>query len=99
MGVSFYLIGFATAAVTTFMPDSEDTHWLTSGIAAAALVLVISVSLAGANFFAKFNIGFFIVQTAVSVGPILVVIPAAYYATPKLDHFVRPFFVPNTPRL
>ena len=67
MGVAFYTIGFATAVQTTFFADSTEPLWLIRGIGSAGLLFVLGVSLMGAEFFAKFNVGFFAVSDTVLV--------------------------------
>jgi amino acid transporter len=59
MGVAFYTIGFATAVQTTFFPDASQPLWMIRGIGSAGLLFVLAISLTGAEFFAKFNVGFF----------------------------------------
>lgn len=62
MGVAFYTIGFATTVQTTFFPTAENKEWLVRGIGSAGLFATLLISLAGANFFSKFNVFFFIVS-------------------------------------
>lgn len=63
VGVAFYIIGFATAVQTSFFPvnDTSTAEWYRRGIGSAGLFCMLLISLAGAGFFAKFNIVFFIV--------------------------------------
>eukprot|EP00730_Choanoeca_flexa_P006996 TRINITY_DN12262_c0_g1_i3.p1 TRINITY_DN12262_c0_g1~~TRINITY_DN12262_c0_g1_i3.p1 ORF type:complete len:937 (+),score=236.23 TRINITY_DN12262_c0_g1_i3:83-2893(+) len=62
MGVAFYTIGFATTVQTTFFPDTSEPLWMIRGIGSAGLLFVLSISLTGAEFFAKFNVMFFAIQ-------------------------------------
>jgi amino acid transporter len=62
MGVAFYTIGFATAVQTTFFAESDQPLWVIRGVGSVGLLFVLGISLTGANFFAKFNVGFFAVS-------------------------------------
>lgn len=62
MGVAFYTIGFATAVQTTFFPDAESPAWIVRGIGSAGLFCVLLISVAGAEFFSRFNVMFFAVS-------------------------------------
>ncbi|EDQ92939.1 uncharacterized protein MONBRDRAFT_17154, partial [Monosiga brevicollis MX1] len=79
MGVSFYSIGFATAVQTTFMPDAESPEWTIRWVGSCGLFFVLLVSLKGADFFAKFNVFFFLIQfLAILVGLVSFWIPHTF---------------------
>lgn len=79
MGVAFYTIGVATTIQTTWFPRCDSSgdsahycydhsiEWLTTGIGSMCLLLTLAISLAGAEFFAKFNVAFFAIQVVAIV--------------------------------
>lgn len=60
VGTSFYVIGFATAVQQTWFASSS--HWVTTGIGAICLVVILAISTMGAEAFSRFNIWFFAIQ-------------------------------------
>lgn len=66
VGVAFYIIGFATAVQTSFFPvsSSDTAEWYRRAIGSIGLFCMLGISVAGAGFFAKFNIFFFAVRMA-----------------------------------
>eukprot|EP00045_Choanoeca_perplexa_P015906 m.206806 g.206806 ORF g.206806 m.206806 type:complete len:938 (-) comp17113_c0_seq1:1520-4333(-) len=90
MGVAFYTIGFATTVQTTFFPDTDEPLWMIRGIGSAGLLFVLGISLTGAEFFAKFNVGFFAIQFgAIAVGMVSFWVPHYFdsYDTVTGDKF------------
>eukprot|EP00049_Salpingoeca_infusionum_P003406 m.66341 g.66341 ORF g.66341 m.66341 type:complete len:950 (+) comp12112_c1_seq1:280-3129(+) len=79
MGVAFYTIGFATAVQTTFWPDVNEPEWIVRAIGSCGLFFVLAISLAGAEFFAKFNILFFVIQFgSIFVGMVSMTVPHSF---------------------
>ncbi len=65
MGVAFYIIGFATEVQSTWfssVTDATEVKWLTIGIGSVGLLFILSISVIGADAFAKFNVWFFVIQ-------------------------------------
>ena len=65
MGVAFYIIGFATEVQSTWfssVTDTTEVKWLTIGIGSVGLLFILSISVIGADAFAKFNVWFFVIQ-------------------------------------
>eukprot|EP00043_Microstomoeca_roanoka_P013127 m.128609 g.128609 ORF g.128609 m.128609 type:complete len:955 (-) comp15674_c0_seq2:46-2910(-) len=76
MGVAFYSIGFATTVQSTFFPHVESPMWVVRLIGSLGLLFILFISLMGAEFFAKFNVLFFIIQFgSIAVGMISFLIP------------------------
>ena len=93
VGTSFYIVGFATEIQTTWFPICHtgaadescfhgDAGWLIRGIGTGCNFLLLAVSWAGAEFFSKFNVLFFVVQMAsIAYGLVSFLVPHVYNGT------------------
>ena len=64
MGVTFYIIGFATEVQATWFMDQsgDDARWTIILIGSIGLAGIFLISYLGAETFAKFNTWFFVIQ-------------------------------------
>ena len=62
VGVSFYVVGFATEVQSTFYPDSDAAIAIVRIVGTIGLLGCLIISWIGADAFAKFNTWFFVLQ-------------------------------------
>ena len=91
VGVSFYVVGFATEVQSTFYPDS-DPLTIVRIVGTVALFACLIISWIGADAFAKFNTWFFVLQYGAIVWSIVSILSTKALTVQRLRDNLFPAF-------
>jgi potassium/chloride transporter 9 len=84
VGVSFYIVGFATEIQSTFF-ETSDPATIVRIVGSLALFACLVISWIGADAFAKFNVWFFVIQYGAIVWSICSILGGRGFSVDNLD--------------
>jgi potassium/chloride transporter 9 len=91
VGVSFYVVGFATEVQSTFYPD-HDPLTVVRIVGTLGLFAALIISWIGAEAFAKFNTWFFVLQYGAIVWSIMSILSTKKLTMERLNNNLFPEF-------